>query len=779
MKRIINKILLLLFIIPILCLCGCEKPTIYQEKTIIVNIDSDIVPNVTASFGEGTLNEDNMVYTHKIPYIKNLTLYFSKDGYKTEELNIYTSEMENDVIEKSITFGNDLQAIIEVNVLGVNNLNTLSIKNDDNIYDLTIINNNTFSFRIFSRSEDYNLTFNLDGYKEFNYTVKKETLVSGYSKIKLPALLDGQMYIGIYGGFYNYRIYNAINDIKCSEGYQYNNEVDYKFIILPDDSPYYVQIDVLDYSFVWDINSNENIVLDISEYRQYFASGYLNLRGDLESGQIYLYFKDKQLLSNNKEMISSIDNIGILYTDYENFYYLDDVSNLVYQENYYYYIDLSLNNLTQIEFNINTYDRLTDELVDDYFKYYSSYIKAKYENGAFYIENYAMKPGYLLYDIVDQNGNVIYTYKDKISYDENDGSLIVDYENAAYVNENFEGTIVDGQIEYNRKIYLYKDAITLSEVTFNGEYYTCNPIVVDTSKTLVKVIVKEKGDYYSVLHYDPDIVILDEDMNIVNPIDVNGEVYLELLANVEYSIKANSQTYKFTPSEKDIESGFVLTNNEELKYAKVNIPTNTYAYINAPFTMKFYPDEQGNIYVPLFISSFDLIVDFGKVKYYKNINSENEVTIGKLYSINGILENVECIEYIDNIRYYVIEDNSGTDQLITRYQYLNNTSANMSFEPFVINKNEFVYNESTNSYFYDIEGEFDYIIAFDNSILGNVVMSEAIYINEGYMGNFIYINEGETMTYNNQTYTISGYDSKYLFVSEMFGQLKFEVYNQE
>ena len=48
----------------------------------------------------------------------------------------------------------------------------------------------------------------------------------------------------------------------------------------------------------------------------------------------------------------------------------------------------------------------------------------------------------------------------------------------------------------------------------------------------------------------------------------------------------------------------------------------------------------------------------------KNINSENDVTIGKLYSINGILENVECIEYIDNIKVDTITSFSNIEETV-------------------------------------------------------------------------------------------------------------------
>ena len=59
------------------------------------------------------------------------------------------------------------------------------------------------------------------------------------------------------------------------------------------------------------------------------------------------------------------------------------------------------------------------------------------------------------------------------------------------------------------------------------------------------MVVREKEGYYHRLQYDPmGIVVLDENMNIINPINVDGYVYLELEDNVEYSIKTSDKTYK-------------------------------------------------------------------------------------------------------------------------------------------------------------------------------------------------------------------------------------------
>ena len=776
MRKITNKILFLVISLITLYLCGCENPTIYEEKTIIVNIESDVIPEVISSFGEGSLDETSMVYTHKIPYIKNLTLHFSKDGYKTEELFISTSEMEADTIEKTISFGKSLEAIIEVEVLGINSLDTLTVNNIDENFNLEVINKNTFNFRIPTRDNDYSLSFNLEGFKEFSYTFPKEDLVSGYAKIKLPAILEGQMYIGFYGSYYTYSIFDEKTDYMIADGDEYQTKSEYKFIIVPDDTCYYVELDVNGFLCTYDISNDKNHIIDISDHKQYYHISNILFSGDLDDYFTLLYFKDKNYYSTNHGLLSSLNNTIVLCYYENEFYYYENIKDKASSLGSDVIVDLSFSELTKVEFNVTTRDRLTNEVVEDYFQWYNNHENVRYVDGAFYVENYVMKPGYLLFDMIDQDGNVLYTYEDKIYYDEY-GDLVAPYETSAYVSENFNGLIVDGQIDYNRKTYFYKDAITLDEITYNGEYYTCDPIVVDTTKNIVGVVVRDKEGYYYRLQYDPmGIVVLDEDMNVINPINVDGYVYLELEDNVEYSIKTSAKTFKIKPNEDEIKSGFVFTDNSNLEYVKVNIPTNTYAYINNPFMMTFYPDAEGNIYVPKMNSDLVIIVNYGFLEYSKHIEG-SEVKLGQLVATNvnlGYIEDAsyEFFDYIDGYYYYLIDNFDELEYIDSGLRYLENNAIFESNKYYRINKSSFTYDEATNIYRYNIDDDFDYVISFDDYMLESVRPSSAVFYSD--FESHFYINEGETLTFDEKTYVISGYDSKYLYLYFDFWTLKFE-----
>ena len=84
-----KKIKYLLFIIPVLLIvASCAKSKLHVEKTIELSVDTNVVPEFTASFGEGSYNESTKTYTHKIPYIKDLTIYLSYENLKPPRLRV-------------------------------------------------------------------------------------------------------------------------------------------------------------------------------------------------------------------------------------------------------------------------------------------------------------------------------------------------------------------------------------------------------------------------------------------------------------------------------------------------------------------------------------------------------------------------------------------------------------------------------------------------------------------------------------------------------------------
>ena len=118
----------LMTLICLLTLTGCgSNTTIKEPRTIVLEVNSDVVPTFTSNFGTGTYDENTKRYTHTIDYIKDLYIFLSYDDLKTVSVHVPTSDMKDKVITKSVEFGEILDAEIEVTIEGVKTLEGLEI----------------------------------------------------------------------------------------------------------------------------------------------------------------------------------------------------------------------------------------------------------------------------------------------------------------------------------------------------------------------------------------------------------------------------------------------------------------------------------------------------------------------------------------------------------------------------------------------------------------------------------------------------------------------------
>ena len=71
MKKITK---LLITAASVIALTGCRNnATIKEKRTIVLDVDSDVVPNFSSNFGLGSYDESTGKYTHTIDYIKDLS----------------------------------------------------------------------------------------------------------------------------------------------------------------------------------------------------------------------------------------------------------------------------------------------------------------------------------------------------------------------------------------------------------------------------------------------------------------------------------------------------------------------------------------------------------------------------------------------------------------------------------------------------------------------------------------------------------------------------------
>ena len=109
----------LLMFISLITLSGCgNKATIKESRTIILDVNSDVTPIFTSNFGTGSYDATNNKYTNTIDYIKDLYNFLSDEDLKTVTVHIPTSEMGEKTINKTVEFGDVLDAQVEITVEG-------------------------------------------------------------------------------------------------------------------------------------------------------------------------------------------------------------------------------------------------------------------------------------------------------------------------------------------------------------------------------------------------------------------------------------------------------------------------------------------------------------------------------------------------------------------------------------------------------------------------------------------------------------------------------------
>ena len=132
----------------------------------------------------------------------------------------------------------------------------------------------------------------------------------------------------------------------------------------------------------------------------------------------------------------------------------------------------------------------------------------------------------------------------------------------------------------------------------------------------------------------------------------------------------------------------------------------------------------------------------------------------------------EFFDYIDGYYYYLINNFDELEYIDSGLKYLEDNAIFESNKYYRINKSSFTYDDATNIYRYNIEDDFDYVISFDDYMIESARPSSAVFYSD--FESHFYINEGETLTFDEKTYVISGYDSKYLYLYFESWTLKFE-----
>ena len=324
-----KKIKYLLFIIPVLLIvASCAKSKLHVEKTIELSVDTNVVPEFTASFGEGSYNESTKTYTHKIPYIKDLTIYLSYENLKTEQVVIKTEEMKEDLIKKSVSFGASLDCDISITVKGVSNLSSVNL-NMPSALNVTK-SKKSLSFKLPSREETFTGKLEIENYQDIDLEFTPDNLKTGYYETDYMAVPNDKIYIKLVNEC-NVSIYDVETStlVQDASNWQYGANQTSNYVLLPNDKEYYVLYN----GNVKKLAQGENYVVN-GRFNGNGGYSYYNLDYTYYSNMgfnpsIYFYNKKDHLFVDNLTTNDYIDDFGVLYTlDQTNYYLSEKIFNL-------------------------------------------------------------------------------------------------------------------------------------------------------------------------------------------------------------------------------------------------------------------------------------------------------------------------------------------------------------------------------------------------------------------------------------------------------------------
>lgn len=776
-------ICLLIMICSALSLTGCgNKDTINTQKTIVLNIDSDVTPNFTSNYGTGTYNEKDKVYTHTIDYVKDLYIYLSYDDLKTVTVYIPTKEMNDNVIVKNVEFGKELDVEVEITVEGVKSLEGLEVDENLEYTNLSIGEKNKFKLILPSRKKDYNIKFTLPEYRKFEIKLDKEQLVGGTFQLNTMAIKEDEIYIGFKGeGYYSYEIYSSsTNQLVNSNSFNsYSDKIQY--VSLPNNDGYYVSV----YGNLFKVEKGKDKIIELEN--NISSAHYLNINLDETLpeyySKAYLYNYVNKTLSIGTSF-DSLENLGLLLNVNNTYLYMPNLKDKATADNEYTYsynCNLTKTDFIEVDFELTKINRVTNEIIvkqnyGDINGNDNDIVSVNFDNNKFKISTFATKTGSVDIDLYNKENVKVTTI-------------------TRTIDEWFKSQIISGTITYKNKTIPYQIPVFLEDLVYENERYTYPNQVIDTESVLTKIYIMDgDGGLYDFgnMHYSP--YIIDEDLEVVMGTTVAYDTYFKIKEGKKYTLKSGNESYEFTPTKEDIDSGNIFILNGIGKFVEIKVPDN---YFIKTFhqSILLYPNSNNIVKVPITKNETDIsfYVSNGEVSYsfYERIEDLENLIIYPFYLVNnGALSNGSEDYFVDNIGneskvyYYIKPKENGVfpTKVLSTIKKCTSVSCSESY----INISEFTYNETYNAYYYDIEAKTDHKVLIKSDLYNNYCKINGIY----YMGNAVYkdgeyyyvlyINNGTTITYkpnNSPAYTFKSSDPKVLkiYVKTQSSKSEFEI----
>lgn len=776
------------FILPLLMLLSsCGSTSLTKETTIILDVESNVVPTFTANFGEGKY--ENKTYTHHISYYKDLYIYMSYEGLATETVYIPASEMTSSTIRKNVTFGKDLKSKIAVTAEYIDDISKATVETNNKLLNTKYFDKRkkVVEFTFEGRKEDIDITFKLDGYKDTLVHINKENLEAGLYSAKAMFLKTDQQAV-IVQGDYDVSLYDAdTSNYITSIGGKYSSGSG--AYIIDTNKSYYVRYydnNLLGYVNL-KVDNETGLTVDTgSEAIRYtgrplfYVSGFYDKNNkDFYIGGYRALFinKKKGFITTDYNIYENPSDYGVLFgvNDYESpdvdkVYYLEDFNSLardvVTLDNYssakvYTSIeDIKALPLVNLKFNLHNYFNYDDifdiwTAIIDFDGNYRDYV---FRDNSFYIETVSLPYGYLDFEAYDQHDVVIYSER-------------------VYLINGLDG--IDKMLDIDGKkvplfSHLYLNKFDYDKSTYRYTYK--EKVVIDTSLNYVTLVNTDVTDNPEVLNNISSIKKSSgEDAKYI------ASKYIIPTLGESYVIRMqDGRSFNYTPSELDLKSGVAYLGNKKLDFSfRVNeglsytLTNATSTYYNSLYEYtkdgihyyRPYPNERGQYSEMYFTLSIKKCEDLIGEYYFRN----------RVYDYAG--KDIDATPYLKHGFTNYVTDNPGityetmNQQTIIVYgAYKDNdamlkaTNINDANDVLKVTKNDFVYDPALG--IYRLKDDFNYVVIdAEYNVKYNITFDKPIYRYESYVDNIFVVSKDAVVTYKENSYNLADYPYTYLTFS--------------
>ena len=375
-------------------------------------------------------------------------------------------------------------------------------------------------------------------------------------------------------------------------------------------------------------------------------------------------------------------------------------------------------------------------------------------------------------------------------YDKNNQKVVtIEY----YIGSDFTGNIFSGTVEYKGRTIPYTFPVFVEDLVYSDGKYSYPSQVINTDLSLLMVRYIDKDGWVQSLSINN--YLLDENQEVIMGTDVGYQTYFELQVGKSYTFTISGIRYSFTVTETDMDAGYVFIVSDSIKKTQVKVPANHYLIVSEYNQMKFFPDSNGIVTIPVGEkTSFYVTISNGIVEGSSTNIITNDDSIYEFYPFyvldgatiqNGENYSSNMMKGDNGISYYYIYDVAS--QITELNTPVEKVYTNGRYEEYKISLENFVYNDEYNAYYCNFEEQFDHILNFNSDYAMQMVSWSKDYYKTSYYdflnGKWVYkayVENGTKIEIENNPndfvgYTFTNSDEKELNVTVEYNGIVHEI----